>query len=466
MRERFDVVVVGGGTAGCVLAARLSEDPEQTVCLVEAGPDYGRYADGRWPADMLDARTLPLTHLWETEPDDRSASRARIMGGCSAHNACLVVWGSRSDYDEWGDGWTFSELEPYLRRAEAAIDTRTDRDDDLSPFHRALLDAGPRVGLPRLESINDLDATSGVAPAEVNAQDAVRWNTAFAYLDAARSRPNLTIAAEKLVDRVAIRDRRAVGVDFERGHMAAGTVILAAGAYGSPTVLMRSGIGPASDLERLGIEVVESLPVGTGLADHPGLGIEWVVAPDHVPDEGPVFATSLLVRARSDSCPDDTWDLHFLPWLEETDGGWSTSAVVYLLKPDSRGSVRLRSADLRTPPVIDHGFLTAEHDLERLASGIELMRSLAREAGTGPEIRPGSREALRAYARREVRGIFHPTGTCAIGQVVDPRGGVLGVDGLVVADASIMPTIPRANTNLSTLAIAERIADVLRLRTP
>ena len=148
MPERFDVIVVGGGTAGCVLAARLSEEPERSVCLVEAGPDYGRYADGRWPSDMLDARKLPMSHLWETEPDDRSASRARILGGCSAHNACLVVWGSREDYDEWGDGWTFAELEPYLRRAEASIGTRADRRDDLSPFHRALLEACPRVGLP------------------------------------------------------------------------------------------------------------------------------------------------------------------------------------------------------------------------------------------------------------------------------------------------------------------------------
>jgi choline dehydrogenase len=117
MSRAFDVIVVGGGTAGCVLAARLSEKPDRTVCLVEAGPDYGRYADGRWPADMLDARALPMSHLWEDEVEDRSASRARIIGGCSAHNACLVVWGSRADYDEWGPGWTFAELEPYLHRA-------------------------------------------------------------------------------------------------------------------------------------------------------------------------------------------------------------------------------------------------------------------------------------------------------------------------------------------------------------
>ena len=246
MPERFDVLVIGGGTAGCVLATRLSEDPDRTVCLVEAGPDYGSHAGGRWPADMLDARILPMSHLWETEPADRSASRARIIGGCSAHNACLVVWGSRADYDEWGDGWTFSEVEPYLRRAEAAIGTRTDRDGDLSPFHRALLDAGPRVGLPRLDSINDLDATVGLAPAAINAREAVRWNTAFAYLDAARHRKNLTIVAETLVDRVAIDGGRALGVESARGRLSADRVIVSAGAYGSPAVLLRSGIGPSA----------------------------------------------------------------------------------------------------------------------------------------------------------------------------------------------------------------------------
>ena len=153
----------------------------------------------------------------------------------------------------------------------------------------------------------------------------------------------------------------------------------------------------------------------------------------------------------------------FCPWLEEADEGWRTSAVVYLLKPDSRGSVTLRSADPRVPPAIDHGFFSEPHDLDRLASGVALIRTLAEQAGCGRELRPGDDGLLDAYLRREVRGIFHPTGTCAIGAVVDTRGAVLGVDGLLVADASIMPTIPRANTNLSTVAIAERIADWLRV---
>jgi choline dehydrogenase len=461
MPGHHDVLVVGGGTAGCVLAARLSERPDRTVCLVEAGPDYGRLEEGRWPQDMLDARTLPMSHLWETEPDDRSASRARIIGGCSAHNACVVVWGSRADYDEWGDGWTFADLEPYLRRAETAIGTRRDREADLSPFHRALLEAGPRVGLPLLDDLNDLDATVGIAPAPVNARDATRWNTAFAYLDEARSRPNLDIVPDTLVDRVTLARGRADGVLTDHGRLTADLVILAAGAYGSPAVLLRSGIGPRLDLERLGVAVVEDLPVGQGLADHPGVGMEWQIAEAHVPAPGPVFSVSLLVRGRTDLCSEDTWDIHLLPWLEYGDDGWRTTAVVYLLKPDSRGSVALRSVDPRVAPVIDHGFLADERDLERIAGGMTLMRTLATEAGVGAELRPGADADLAPYVRREARGIFHPTGTCAMGAVVDPSGAVLGIEGVVVADASIMPTIPRANTNLTTVAVAERIADML-----
>jgi choline dehydrogenase len=222
-------------------------------------------------------------------------------------------------------------------------------------------------------------------------------------------------------------------------------------------VLLRSGIGPRGDLERLGLDVVADLPVGQGLVDHPGVGVEWETAAAHVPESGPVFATSVLVRARSSACPDDTWDLHFVPWLDQGDDGWETSAVVYLLKPDSRGAVTLQSTDPRVAPAIDHGFLRERSDRERLEDGVLLVRGLAEAAGAGPELRPGALP-LHDYVDAEVRGIFHPTGTCAIGAVVDAWGAVLGIDGLMVADASIMPTIPRANTNLSTVAVAERMA--------
>ncbi|HEX2052043.1 MAG TPA: GMC family oxidoreductase N-terminal domain-containing protein, partial [Actinomycetota bacterium] len=195
MSSGYDVLVLGGGTAGCVLAGRLSEDPECRVCLVEAGPDYGPFAGGGWPPEMVDAHDLPVSHLWPTDRADRWQHRARILGGCSAHNACVVLEGAPEDYDEWGPGWTYDELAPYLARARDALRARTPEPDQLFPWHRAFLDAGgdDAVLLP------------------VNALGRVRWNAAFAYVDPARDRPNLTILSDTLVDRVVVERGRARG---------------------------------------------------------------------------------------------------------------------------------------------------------------------------------------------------------------------------------------------------------------
>ena len=244
MPERFDVIVVGGGTAGCVLAARLSEEPERTVCLVEAGPDYGRYADGRWPSDMLDARTLPMSHLWENEPDDRSASRARILGGCSAHNACLVVWGSRDDYDEWGDGWTFAESSrtcawPRPRSARGRIARTTCRRSIARcwrPCPRIV--AAPTRGSQRPGRHRRHRSGACQRLGSSSLEHCVRVSRRRTV------EANSTIAPETLVDRVEIAAGRALGVISNSGRLTADTVIVAAGAYASPALLQRSGIGP------------------------------------------------------------------------------------------------------------------------------------------------------------------------------------------------------------------------------
>ena len=215
MVGEYDVVVLGGGTAGCVVAARLSEDPDRSVCLVEAGPDYGPYDRGRWPDDLLDARTLAFSHSWETDREDRSQLRARVLGGCSAHNACIVLEGTPADYDEWGPGWTASELRPYLDRARRELRARPIGDDELSPWHRAFVDACGDDAI--------------VHP--VNAVGQVRWNAAFAYLDPARGRPNLTILSDTLVDRVVLGEGRVL---TNRGELGARTVVLTAGSYGTP----------------------------------------------------------------------------------------------------------------------------------------------------------------------------------------------------------------------------------------
>jgi choline dehydrogenase len=439
---RYDVVVVGGGTAGCVLAARLSEEPGRSVCLVEAGPDYGPYAGGRWPADILDGRWLALdSHRWEQDDEnDRSQARARILGGCSAHNACVLLRGADADYDEWGPGWTAAELRPYLERAEQAFGTRVLDDDELHPWHRAFADAA--------------GADTIVHPVNMT-RDGVRWTAAFAYLDPARDRPNLTVRADTLVDRVLLDGERAVGIAAAGGEIEAATVVLAASAYGSPGVLLRSGIGPDS-----------GLPVGEGLLDHVGVGAAWEptdeLRADWDASAAPLGMAAVTIEARSSRCDEGVYDLFLFPGL---DPGYEISAAVFAMKPRSRGRVTLTSADPRAPLHVEHGFLSDDADAAVLTEGFERLRGLV-QAGpirryAGRELRPGEDVGSDEHVRATARGFFHPTGTCAIGSVVDERGHVLGYENLVVADASIMPTIPRANTNLSTAAVAERIAELL-----
>jgi choline dehydrogenase len=435
--------VLGGGTAGCVLVGRLSENPDLSVCLVEAGTDYGPYEAGGWPEDILDARGLAFSHSWETDRDDRSQLRARILGGCSAHNACIVLEGAPVDYNEWGPGWTYGELEPYLRRAERELRTRQLERDELSPWHRAFADSGGEDAIVHA----------------VNTGRGVRWNAAFAYVDPARDRPNLTIAADTLVDRLLLAGERAVGAATSAGDLEATTVVVTAGAYGSPAILLRSGIGPE-----------QGLPVGEGLSDHVGVGFGFEPVPELI-DATREFARSHFVtmgevtlRASSSLCPEGVFDLFLFPAVDRDEEGWEFSAAVFAMKPESRGRVRLNSADPRAPLTIEHGFLSEDRDATVLAEGVDAMQRVAAHDAVQAlcrEVRPGPEADVDAYVRAEARGFFHPTGTCAIGRVVDPEGRVLGFENLYVADASIMPTIPRANTNLTTAAIAERIAELL-----
>jgi choline dehydrogenase len=470
---RFDVVVVGGGTAGCVLAARLSENPDRSVCLLEAGPDYGPLSDGRWPTEMLDPRTLQFTHDWGVAGEDERSLGARIVGGSSSHNACMVVAGSPADYDEWGAAWAYDRFTPYLARARAELRTTSRNTDRPAPFHLAFLEAAQDVGYQLLENLDDPEQPVGVGPFPANVVDDTRWSTALAYLDPARERANLTIEGEVLVDRVLFEGMRAAGVVTGDGRrFEAETVILAAGAYFSPAILLRSGIGPEPELGRLGVPTLAALPVGDRLLDHCGTGVAWRLTAScvgntaaHAREYG-LYEPHVMLKAASSTCPAGTWDLHLLSWLSPLEGpdAYEASSAVFLVKPRSTGRLRLRSTDPAELPLVTRGFLSDPDDVAPLLEGIGLARELG---STRPlsdllaeEIRPGPVEPEQ-FLRETVRSYFHPAGTCPVGTVVDEGGRVLGVENLRVADASIMPTIPRANTNLTTAAIAERIAETL-----
>jgi choline dehydrogenase len=428
---RFDVLILGGGAAGCALAGRLSENPDRSVCLVEAGPDYGHLSEGRWPSDILDPRWLALeSHLWERDDEeDRSQSRARILGGCSAHNACVVLEGAPSDYD-WGPGWSYDEFAPYLRRAAETLQTHVLADEDLTPWHGAFREAGGEDSI--------------VHP--VNIVDGVRWHSGFAYVDPARGRPNLTILADTLVDRVLLDDGRATGALAGGREIQADTIVVSAGAYGSPGILLRS-------------ELKVDLPIGEGLVDHVGTGAGWEPTERllsetaaHDAEHGLCMAqVTVMARRRS---------IFLFPAL---DVGPEISGAAFAMKPSSFGSVRLNGPEPEMPLAIDHGFLRDQRDVEVLTEGFERLRELAASDEVGPyvarELRPGPDVDAETHVRQTARGFFHPVATCAIGRVLDAQCRVLGFENLYVVDAAAIPEIPSANTNLTTIALAERAAE-------
>jgi len=471
---RYDVVVVGGGTAGCVIGSRVSEQLERTVCVLEAGPDYGPRADGGWPADLLDPRGLTFTHDWGTGGEDQRSLGARVIGGCSTHNACMAVAGTPEDYDEWGDTWAWARFGPYLDRARSMLKVVPANTPEPAPMHVAFLEAAASLGLPFLEDPDDPRNPTGAARIPVSVVDDTRWNTAFAYLDLARGRPNLTVRGNTLVDRIVLDRARATGVVTASGErIDADVVVLTAGAYFTPAILLRSGIGPEPEMARHDIPLLVELPVGEVLRDHYGTGISWQptdllnqMTTDNVRRTGSLYEPHAIVKAASSACDAGSWDLHLISWTNEAVGtnGYEASVAVFHMKPGSAGRVRLRSREPRDLPEVDRGFFRDQSDLPTIVEGLEVARALANEPPLarllGHEVAPAD-EPLDRFARRTARNYFHPAGTCGIGHVVDDSGRVLGVDRLVVADASIMPTIPRANTNLTTVGIAERLAEAM-----
>jgi choline dehydrogenase len=488
--RRVDTLILGGGTTGCAIAGLLAGRSDESILVVEAGPDYGPLGDGRWPEPLRNAAMLGTgVNEWgfragKLDPatgEELLFERARVIGGCSSHNGCAAIWGAREDYDGWAaagcDGWSTTELDPLMRAVDRRLRVQRPALADLTPFQAAARDALIALGIPATDDLNDLDEPQGVAPSPVNIDGGVRFNAAFAYLDPVRHRPNLHVLGDALVDRLVVRAGTVLGAEVLVGGMPvtieAGRTIVAGGAYGSPAILERSGIGTPARLVARGIRPVHALPgVGENLHDHPAMRVLY--------EGSPALVERMRERAARGFCPEEqiiakvrsplateAFDLHVYPVggpERDGGGGYFFELPVACMTPRSRGTCHVRSADPAELPAVDTRFLTDPdgHDRAVLEHGLAFVRELARQEPFASLI--GAERWAPTDLARDWVHYYHPVGTCKMGPasdpaaVVDARGRIHGLEGGYVADCSIMPVVPRANTNVPAVLVGERIA--------
>jgi choline dehydrogenase len=488
--EQFvDILVVGGGSAGAAVAGRLAEAGRE-VTLIERGPDYGPFGSREWPADLLDAAAIATSHDAGYDSGARygervvTFERAHVIGGCSTHNGCIAAVGRPSDYDDWGlPGWGSEELRPLFARALRQMRVRTYQTDEAGPFHRAALEAAAEAGHRGPLALDDLDAGVGFGLESVNIDGGVRFNAAFAYLDPVRERPNLRILDRTRVDKIEPSQADGVVVRAVRANeplqIRAERAVVCAGTYDTPALLLRSGIGSPTTLGSLGVTVRHPLPgVGQNLHDHPLIELSFArserlqrelvdaSAKGFVPEE------QTLGKFASSRC-EGPYDLHILPLgassqVKLLDAG--CAIAISPVCPRSRGRVTLDSSDPGAAPVIEHNYLEDPDgdDLAVMRDGIEIALDLAAQPAFRtmlgePLLSIHSDDAIRA----NVMHYYHPAGTCRMGSatdaaaVCDERGSLHGLPQVTIADCSLMPQVPRANTNIPAVVIGERIAEIL-----
>jgi choline dehydrogenase len=515
----YDYVVVGAGSAGCVLAARLSEDPSVSVMLVEAGsadtaPEI--HIPAAFPTLFKTGWDWDFDSDCEPELGGRRVylPRGRMLGGSSSMNAMIYIRGNSNDYDAWAaggaHGWSYQDVLPYFIRSEDNERGADSYHGVGGPLHVSDGRAPSRVVDAFIESAVEAGyqpnpdfngATQlGVGRNQVTQHNGMRWSTADGYLRPALGRPNLTVITEALAHRVVFEGERAVGVELSRGGevtllRAEREVVLSAGSYGSPQLLLLSGVGPAAELSPLGIPVVADLPVGYGLQDHMLCALNYLTdeesllsaaSPANVAalrelGRGPLTSNidegGGFLETRSGLAGPDV-QLHSGPVLFFDEGLGAptvhgTVIAVSTMSPESRGHVKLRSASPDAAPRIVHNYLRAEDDRRSMIGGLRAAMEIGNQAAmrkiiTGRfDVPPSDSDAdLLAHARQKAQTQYHPTSTCAIGSVVDPELRVFGLDGLRVVDASVMPSVVRGNTNAPTIMIAERAADLIKAARP